>query len=73
LFPKVDVFEEEPLPETSPLRNNDKVLLTPHRANNPIEFEQRWEFLADELDKFFSGEKPQTALTLNRIKVMTCE
>lgn len=67
----LDVFEEEPLPKTSLLRNNDKVLLTPHRANNPIEFEQRWSFLADELDKFFSGEKPQTALTLNRVKVMS--
>jgi phosphoglycerate dehydrogenase-like enzyme len=67
----LDVFEAEPLPETSLLRNNDKVLLTPHRANNPIEFEQRWQFLADEFDQLFSGKKPQTALTLNRIKVMS--
>ncbi len=67
----LDVFEEEPLPVDSPLRRNDKVLLTPHRANNPIEFELRWKFLADEFDKFFNGEKPVTALTLDRIKVMS--
>jgi phosphoglycerate dehydrogenase-like enzyme len=67
----LDVFEEEPLPETSSLRGNDKVLLTPHRANNPIEFEQRWQFLADEFDIFFAGQKPQTALTLNRLSVMS--
>ncbi len=67
----LDVFEEEPLPADSPLRGNDKVLITPHRANNPIEFELRWQFLADEFDKFFNGEKPTTALTLDRIKVMS--
>jgi D-3-phosphoglycerate dehydrogenase len=67
----LDVFEEEPLPNDSPLRNNDKVLLTPHRANNPIEFEQRWSFLADEFDRFFNEDRPLTALTLNRSKVMS--
>ena len=71
IYLALDVFEEEPLPKDSSLRNNDKVLLTPHRANNPIEFEQRWSFLADEFDRFFNGEKPQTALTLNRVKVMS--
>ena len=67
----LDVFEEEPLPAESPLRGNDKVLLTPHRANNPIEFELRWQFLADEFDRFFAGEKPMTALTPDRAKVMS--
>ena len=71
IYLALDVFEEEPLPKDSSLRNNDKVLLTPHRANNPIEFEQRWSFLADEFDRFFNGEKPQTALSLNRVKVMS--
>ncbi len=67
----LDVFEEEPLPEHSPLRGRDNVLLTPHRANNPIEFEQRWDFLADEFDRYFRGEKPQTSLTLDRVKTMS--
>lgn len=67
----LDVFEEEPLPGDSPLRDNDRVLLTPHRANNPIEFELRWQFLADEFDRFFAGEKPLTALSLQRASVMS--
>lgn len=30
----LDVFEQEPLPEQSPLRNFDQVLLSPHNANS---------------------------------------
>jgi D-3-phosphoglycerate dehydrogenase len=30
----LDVFEEEPLPPTSPLRKMDQVLLSPHNANS---------------------------------------
>lgn len=71
IYLALDVFEEEPLPENSPLRHRDNVLLTPHRANNPIEFELRWQFLADEFELFFKGEKPQTALSLQRVKVMS--
>lgn len=71
IYLALDVFEEEPLADSSPLRELENVLLTPHRANNPIEFEQRWQFLADELERFFRGEKPQTALTLGRARVMS--
>lgn len=49
IFLALDVFEEEPLEADSPLRTNDRCLIAPHRANAPIEFEQRWAFLADEL------------------------
>lgn len=37
----VDVFEEEPLPEDSPLRYMDNVLLTPHNANADPETSDR--------------------------------
>ncbi len=67
----LDVFEEEPLEADSPLRHNDRVLLAPHRANAPREFEQRWQFLADELERFARGECPLTALTPERAKVMS--
>ena len=30
----LDVFQEEPLPESSPLRSMENVLLSPHNANS---------------------------------------
>ncbi|MFA6962711.1 MAG: NAD(P)-dependent oxidoreductase [Opitutaceae bacterium] len=67
----LDVFEEEPLEADSPLRTNDRVLLVPHRANAPIEFELRWQFLADELERFSRGERPRTALDPVRAAAMS--
>jgi phosphoglycerate dehydrogenase-like enzyme len=67
----LDVFEEEPLPEDSPLRKSDKVLMTPHRANNSMEFEERWQCLADELELFAGGNRPESALNAERIQFMS--
>lgn len=71
IYLALDVFEEEPLEPDSPLRNNDRYLIAPHRANAPREFELRWQFVADELERFDNGETPQTALTPERAKVMS--
>ncbi len=71
IYLALDVFENEPLEDDSPLRNSDRVLLTPHRANNSIEFEQRWQCLADEIVKFYSGQTPESALTIERAKMMS--
>lgn len=71
IYLALDVFEEEPLEADSPLRHNDRVLLAPHRANAPREFEQRWQFLADELERVARGERPLTALTSERAQVMS--
>ena len=38
----LDVFEQEPLPENSPLRQMDNVMLAPHNANSSPE---AWEFV----------------------------
>jgi D-3-phosphoglycerate dehydrogenase len=37
----LDVFEEEPLPQDSPLREFDNCLLAPHNANSSPEAWQR--------------------------------
>lgn len=71
IYLALDVFEEEPLPADSPLRESDRVLMTPHRANNPIEFEQRWHTLADEIEAFARGETPESALTPERAAMMS--
>ena len=71
IYLALDVFETEPLEDDSPLRNNDRVLMTPHRANNSIEFEQRWQCLADEIEMFCSGQEPESALTIERAKSMS--
>lgn len=71
IYLALDVFEEEPLEEDSPLRNSDRVLLTPHRANNSIEFEQRWDCLADEIELFYTGKTPKSKLSIERARAMS--
>lgn len=71
IYLALDVFEEEPLPADSPLRASDRVLLTPHRANNPVEFELRWQTLAGEIETFCAGGRPDSALTPERAVVMS--
>jgi D-3-phosphoglycerate dehydrogenase len=71
IYLALDVFEEEPLAADSPLRESDRVLITPHRANAPVEFEQRWQCLADELELFYTGKSPRSALTLERARTMS--
>jgi phosphoglycerate dehydrogenase-like enzyme len=67
----LDVFENEPLEEDSELRSNDRCIIVPHRANAPREFEERWKFVADELERYCRGERPQTALTVERARAMS--
>lgn len=71
IYLALDVFEQEPLPADSPLRQSDRVLLVPHRGNNAIEFEQRWQCLADEIERFYTGRRPESALSLDRLRAMS--
>jgi phosphoglycerate dehydrogenase-like enzyme len=53
----LDVFETEPLPETSPLWGRDNVLLTPHAADQVLDWPTRFAaFFADNLERWQRGE-----------------
>jgi D-2-hydroxyacid dehydrogenase (NADP+) len=53
----LDVYEEEPLPATSPLWDLDNVILTPHVAGlTPLYYERTAALFADNLDRFLSGQ-----------------
>jgi phosphoglycerate dehydrogenase-like enzyme len=52
----LDVFEDEPLPASSPLWDLDNVILTPHVAGlTPLYYERTAALFADNLDRFLSG------------------
>jgi phosphoglycerate dehydrogenase-like enzyme len=52
----LDVFEEEPLPPTSPLWDLDNVILTPHVSGaTPRYYERAAALFADNLDRYLSG------------------
>lgn len=56
----IDVFEPEPPPLTSRLRNHPLILATPHSASVTVEGRARIESMAVErLLAFFRGERPQ--------------
>ncbi|KRM74606.1 phosphoglycerate dehydrogenase [Secundilactobacillus collinoides] len=56
----LDVFNEEPLPLTSPFYTLDNVLLTPHIASNTVECMSRMAVdSASEVVRVLSGEKPE--------------
>jgi phosphoglycerate dehydrogenase-like enzyme len=64
----LDVFETEPLPEDSPLRKLNNVILTPHTAGMPdgLKFhKKRYEFFIENIVRVSGGAAPLNAL--NRI------
>jgi D-2-hydroxyacid dehydrogenase (NADP+) len=52
----LDVFEEEPLPATSPLWGLENVILTPHLAGvTPVYYQRAAALFADNLERFLAG------------------
>jgi len=52
----LDVFEQEPLPATSPLWDMDNVILTPHVSGvTPLYYERTAALFAENLDNLLSG------------------
>ena len=53
----LDVFEEEPLPATSPLWEIENVILTPHVSGvTPLYYQRTAALFADNLDRFLPGQ-----------------
>ena len=70
----LDVFETEPLPESSPLRKMDNVILTPHTAGEPegmFFHRKRFQFFADNIQRVLDGQVPENAL--NELPVLNAE
>lgn len=56
-FAALDVFEEEPLPEDSPLFNTPNLIMTPHISGNFPDYTKRvHELFLDNLQRYLKGE-----------------
>lgn len=56
----LDVFEEEPLPVTSPLWDLDNVILTPHvSGGTPLYYDRAAALFAENLERFLAGRPLQ--------------
>ncbi len=66
----LDVFEEEPLPQTSPFREMPNVILTPHTAGFPdgVQYHRkRYDFFVENISKALKGELPENLLNAGEL------
>ena len=68
----LDVFHQEPLPQDSPLRKLDNVILTPHCAGYTGR-NLYIPFLFDQFEKYFTTGKMDYEISLNRYLTQTNE
>ncbi|NLE46052.1 MAG: hydroxyacid dehydrogenase [Chloroflexi bacterium] len=67
----LDVFDEEPLPEDSPFRLLDNVILTPHVAGATTEARERQGcVIVEEIQRFFAGEPLRYGVTAEMWSIM---
>lgn len=60
IWAALDVFEEEPLPPTSPFLQLPNVFVTPHKAGETREtYQKQGAAMVDELEHFFAGQPLQ--------------
>jgi phosphoglycerate dehydrogenase-like enzyme len=68
----LDVYETEPLPLDSALRNLDNVILFPHVAGIPAREQMSYAMIA-EIERFSKGEPLQYEIPYEKFKLMTKE
>jgi phosphoglycerate dehydrogenase-like enzyme len=66
----LDVFEEEPLPESHPLRDQENALLGPHVAGNPCR-RHLADAVVSEIERYARGEPLRHAVPRKRYELMT--
>jgi phosphoglycerate dehydrogenase-like enzyme len=67
----LDVFDPEPLPDDSPLRDLDNVILTPHIAGASQQARIRQgTIIVDEIERFFGGDALQYRVTREMLGIM---
>lgn len=63
----LDVFDEEPLPESSPLWDVENIMITPHLSGKSVRFFERCNLiLADHYSAFKENKKMKFQVDLNR-------
>ncbi|OWO89559.1 hydroxyacid dehydrogenase [Rhizobium esperanzae] len=63
----LDVFEQEPLPPTNPLWTLPNVIVTPHMAGNPANYESRaFSVFAENLTRLMEGQGLKNIVDLQR-------
>ena len=66
----LDVFEAEPLPQTSPFREMPNVILTPHTAGFPdgVQYHRkRYDFFVKNISKALAGELPENLINAGEL------
>lgn len=68
----LDVYEEEPLPVHSGLRDLDNVILIPHMAGPTIDMRQYMTLsVIDSMVCYFNGEQPEEVINKDKYRIMT--
>ena len=67
----LDIFDPEPLPEDSPFRQLDNVILTPHVAGGTVDARHRQgQFMIDEMRRFLAKEPLKYRVTKDMLATM---
>ena len=67
----LDVFDQEPLPEDSPFRRLDNVVITPHIAGHSAQARRRQgQEMVDEIARFVAGEPLHYPVSVEMLEIM---